>query len=57
MKKLSILFAIICVFVLQLGVVNADSLKGDVNEDGIVSVKDETFIQQYINGKITDVTI
>ena len=46
MKKLSILFAIICVFVLQLSVVNADSLKGDVNEDGIVSVKDETFIQQ-----------
>lgn len=54
MKKLSILFAIICVFVLQLSVVNADSLKGDVNEDGIVSVKDETLIGMYINGKITD---
>lgn len=53
MKKLSILFAIICVFVLQLSVVTAAPLKGDVNEDGIVSVKDGSLIQLYIKGKIS----
>lgn len=53
MKKIFLIFAILSIFVLQLGSVSA-ATKGDVNEDGIVTVKDETLIQMYIKNKITD---